>query len=59
MLVAIVVAVVPIALVVPTLFVFIPPAVVFAPALLPRFVQFVPFMIGFAAVPAVSLNRLM
>lgn len=53
------ITVIPVALVVPALLVFIPPAMVFAPALLPSFVQFAPFMVGFATVPAMPLNRFM
>ena len=57
-LVPVVIAIVPVTLVVPPLLVLIPPAMVFLPALLPRLVQFAPFVIGLAAVSPVPLNRL-
>jgi hypothetical protein len=55
-LVAIVIVVVPIAVGVPAVAVFIPPTVPPAPAVFPRFMQIVPRTIGLPAVPAVMLN---
>jgi hypothetical protein len=55
-LVAIVIVVIPIAVGVPAVAVFIPPTVPPAPAVFARFTQVVARMIGLPAVPAVMLN---
>ena len=52
---AIVVVVIPIAIGMPAVVVFVPPAVPFLPAAFPRFMQFVPRMLRLPAVPAVML----
>jgi hypothetical protein len=57
--VSIVVAVVPVVLGAPPMFVFIPPAVRVAPAIFARFVQFVTRMIRLFAFTAVMLDRFM
>src|SRR5258708_16090406 len=56
---AIVVAVVPVVLGAPPMFVFIPPAVRVAPAIFARFVQFMTRMIRLFAFTAVMLDRFM
>jgi hypothetical protein len=58
-LVFIVVAVVPVVLGAPPMFVFIPPTVRVAPAILARFVQFVTRVIRLFAFTAVMLDRFM
>src|SRR5713101_4876403 len=55
-LVAIVVVVIPIAIGMPAVAVFVPPAVPFSPAAFPRLVQFVPGVVRLSAVPAVMLD---
>jgi len=57
--VAIVIVVIPIAVGMPTVAVFVPPAVPLIPAAFPRLVQFVPGMIGLSAVPAMVLHGFM
>jgi len=57
-LVAVVIVLVPISIRTPAVFVFVPPPMLFAPAALPRLVQFTTFMIGLWAVAPVTLNRL-
>jgi hypothetical protein len=56
---SIVVAVVPVVLGAPPMFVFIPPAVRVAPAIFARFVQFMTRMIRLFAFTAVMLDRFM
>jgi len=55
-LVPIVVVVIPIAIGMPAVAVFVPPAVPFSPAAFPRLVQFVPGVVRLSAVPAVMLD---
>ena len=57
-LVAVVVVLVPVAFGVPAVLVLIPPAMLFTPATLPRFVQFTTLVVGLRAVPSVSLDGL-
>jgi hypothetical protein len=57
--VTIVVVVVPIAVRVPTMLVFVPPAMRVAPAIFARFVQFVPSLIGLSAFASVMLDGFM
>jgi hypothetical protein len=57
--VTIVVVVVPVALGMPAVSVFIPPAMSAAPAIFARFVQFVPSLIGLFAFAAVMLDGFM
>lgn len=54
--VVIVVMIVPITLGVPASLVFVPPAMAVRPAILPRFVEFMPPMLGLLAVPAMTLD---
>ena len=54
----VVVVFVPVALGVPAVLVFIPPAMMLTPATFPHFVQFAAFVIGLAAVAAVAFNSL-
>jgi hypothetical protein len=54
-----VVAVIPVALVVPPALVLIPPAMMLAPALFARFPQLVPFVVSLFAVPTMMLDRFM
>jgi len=54
-LVAIVIVVIPIAIGMPAMAVFVPPAMSLVPAAFPRLVQFVPRMVRLPAVPAVVL----
>ena len=53
------VALVPVAFLVPAPLVLIPPAMMLAPALFTRFPQLVPFVIRLPAVPPMMLNRFM
>lgn len=53
------IAVIPVALIMPAAFVLIPPAMILAPALFSSFVQFAAFVIGLLAVAAVTLDRFM
>lgn len=53
------VVLIPIALLMPAMFVLVPPAMVLAPAAFTRQVQFAAFVIGLTAVAAVAINRLM
>ena len=55
-LVAIVIVVIPIAFGMPAVPVFVPPTVPLIPAMLPRFVQFVPSVVCLSAVPAMMLD---
>jgi len=55
-LVAIVIVVIPIAFGMPAVAVFVPPAVPLIPAVLPRFVQFVPSVVRLSAVPTMMLH---
>jgi hypothetical protein len=55
-LVAIVIVVIPIAIGMPAVAVFVPPAMPLAPATFPRLMQFVPRMVRLPAVPAVMLH---
>jgi hypothetical protein len=57
--VVIVVVVIPVVVGMPTMLVFIPPAVRVAPAIFAGFVQFVPSLIGLLAFPAVMLDGFM
>ena len=57
LLIPVVVVFVPVVLLVPAVLVLVPPAMTFLPALFPRFVQFAPFVIGLAAVAAMTLDR--
>jgi len=50
---------VPVAIRVPTVFVFVPPPVIFAPATLARFVQFMALVLCLLTVPPMSLDGLM
>jgi len=54
--VAVVIVVIPIAVVMPTMSVFIPPFVVSFPAAFPFFVQFMAPMLGLVALVSVMLN---
>jgi hypothetical protein len=54
--VAVVIVVIPIAIGVPAVSIFVPPTMPLLPAALARFVQFVARMVGLPAVPAVVLN---
>jgi len=54
--VTVVVMIVPVALAVPAMFVFIPPSVVSAPAVLTGFMEFVAGAVGLRAVPAMMLS---
>jgi hypothetical protein len=57
-LVAVVIVLVPVALGVPAVFMFVPPPVTFAPATLARGVQFTALVIGLGAVTSMSLDGL-
>jgi hypothetical protein len=57
--VAIVVVVIPIAIGMPTVFVFVPPAMSAAPAILARFVQFMPGLISLFAFASMMLDGFM
>jgi len=54
----VVIVIVPVAIAVPTVAIFIPPTMAFTPAALPGLVQFMTPVIGLAAVPAVMLDGL-
>jgi hypothetical protein len=54
--VAIVIVVIPIAVGMPAVAVFVPPAMPLVPAAFPRFAQFVPRMVRLPAVPAVIFD---
>jgi hypothetical protein len=54
-----VVVLVPVAIGVPTVFVFVPPPVILAPATLARFMQFMALVLCLLAVPSMSLDGLM
>jgi hypothetical protein len=56
---AVVVMIVPVAIVVPAMAVLIPPAMAFVPASFAGFVQFMPRMLGLPAVPAVVFRSFM
>jgi len=56
MTVVIVVVIIPIAIGMPAMAIFVPPAVPFVPAVFSRFMQFVPRMLRLPAVPAVMLH---
>jgi len=57
-LVAIVIVVIPIAIGMPAVAVFVPPAMAFVPAAFPRFAQFMPRVIRLPAGPAVMIDGL-
>jgi hypothetical protein len=53
------VAIVPVVLLVPTMFILAPPAMMLTPAALARFVEFVTLVLGPPAVASVALDGLM
>lgn len=57
-LVAVVIALVPVAFGAPAMFMFIPPSMLLTPATLARFVQFPPFVLSLPAVASVPFNGL-
>jgi len=52
----IVIAIIPITITVPAMFVFVPPPMVFGPAPFPQFMQFTAFVIRLRTVAAMTLN---
>lgn len=56
--ITIVVSIVPVTFFVPAMLVFVPPAMMLAPATLARFMQFAAFVIGLAAAPSVAFDGL-
>lgn len=57
--VVVMIVIVPVLLIAPAMRIFVPPLVVFAPAVFAGFMQFVPGVLGFGAGCAMMLDRLM